>query len=201
VWCNPLKIGVLALQGAVAEHIRMVESVGATAIPIKNVEQMEHIDGLIIPGGESTTIGKLMHHYGFVDAIKHFSDLQKPIFGTCAGLIVLASEIKGQQETYLALINMSVVRNAYGRQRESFEVDLELKGWQRPIKAVFIRAPLIDEVGREVEVLATHKEGIVAVRQQHLLATSFHPELTQDQSMHQFFLEMVKDYQSTGEKK
>jgi 5'-phosphate synthase pdxT subunit len=196
VWCNPLRIGVLSLQGAVAEHIRMIENVGAIAIPIKNVEQLNHIDGLIIPGGESTTIGKLMHNYGFVGAIKHFSDLQKPIFGTCAGLIVLATEIKHQQETYLALMNMSVVRNAYGRQRESFEVDLDLKGWRQAIKAVFIRAPLIEQVGPEVEVLATHKEGIVAVRQQHLLATSFHPELTEDQSMHEYFLGMVKEYQS-----
>jgi 5'-phosphate synthase pdxT subunit len=196
VWCKSLRIGVLSLQGAVAEHIRMIDNVGAIAIPIKNVEQLNDIDGLIIPGGESTTIGKLMHNYGFVEAIKHFSDLQKPIFGTCAGLIVLASEIKGQQETYLALMNMSVVRNAYGRQRESFEVELDLKGWRQAIKAVFIRAPLIEQVGPEVEILATHKEGIVAVRQQHLLATSFHPELTEDQSMHEYFIGMVKEYRS-----
>lgn len=188
-----MKIGVLALQGAVAEHIRLIEKAGAEGVVIKRTEQLSEIDGLIIPGGESTTIGKLMRTYGFIDEIREFSAKGKPLFGTCAGLIVLAKEIAGQEEAHLGVMNMKVARNAFGRQRESFETDLDIKGIDKDVRAVFIRAPLIEEVGEGVEVLSTYKDQIVAARQGHLLAASFHPELTDDERMHAYFLDMVRE--------
>jgi pyridoxal 5'-phosphate synthase pdxT subunit len=194
-----LKIGVLALQGAVAEHIRMIEQSGAQGVIVKKVEQLNDIDGIIIPGGESTTIGKLMREYGFIDAIRAFSEQKKPIFGTCAGLIVVAKEIVGQDTAHLELMDIKVARNAFGRQRESFETNLEVNGIDEDVRAVFIRAPLIHEVGPEVEVLATYKDQIVAARQGHLLVTSFHPELTDDYRMHSYFVEMAKSNRSSFE--
>jgi 5'-phosphate synthase pdxT subunit len=191
-----MKVGVLALQGAVAEHIRMLQLAGAEGIVIKKTEQLKEIDGLIVPGGESTTIGKLMRTYGFVEELKKFSEEKKPIFGTCAGLIVLAKEISGQDTAHLELMDMTVSRNAFGRQRESFETDLAVKGIDERVRAVFIRAPLIDKVGSGVDVLSTYKDRIVAARQEHLLAASFHPELTDDYRMHTYFIDMVKEYRS-----
>ncbi|MGG3510077.1 pyridoxal 5'-phosphate synthase glutaminase subunit PdxT [Paenibacillus lautus] len=187
-----MKVGVLALQGAVAEHIRSITLAGAEGVPIKKVEQLDCIDGLIIPGGESTTIGKLMRKYNFMDAIRQFSAQSKPIFGTCAGLIVLAERIQGDEEAHLKLMDITVARNAFGRQRESFETDLPVKGIEEPVRAVFIRAPLILEVGAGVEVLSTYKDEIVTARQGHLLAASYHPELTDDYRLHQYFVEMVR---------
>lgn len=187
------RIGVLALQGAVDEHLKMINKVGAAGIAIKRKEQLSDIDGLIIPGGESTTIGKLMRKYDFVDEIRSFSLAGKPLFGTCAGLIVLAKEVDGDKESYLHLMNIGVTRNAFGRQRESFETELTIKGFHRSVRAVFIRAPLIRKVGADVEVLATYHERIVAVKQGIFLATSFHPELTDDTSLHTYFLQMVID--------
>ncbi|MGG4105943.1 pyridoxal 5'-phosphate synthase glutaminase subunit PdxT [Paenibacillus sp. FSL W8-0187] len=192
-----MKVGVLALQGAVAEHIRSITLAGAEGVPIKKVEQLDCIDGLIIPGGESTTIGKLMRKYDFMDAIRQFSAQGKPIFGTCAGLIVLAERIQGDEEAHLKLMDITVARNAFGRQRESFETDLPVKGIEEPVRAVFIRAPLILEVGAGVEVLSTYKDEIVTARQGHLLAASYHPELTDDYRLHQYFVEMVRS-QSTA---
>ncbi|QOT09307.1 pyridoxal 5'-phosphate synthase glutaminase subunit PdxT [Paenibacillus sp. JNUCC32] len=187
-----MKVGVLALQGAVAEHIRSITLAGAKGVPIKKVEQLDDIDGLIIPGGESTTIGKLMRKYDFMDAIRQFSAQGKPIFGTCAGLIVLAERIQGDEEAHLKLMDITVARNAFGRQRESFETDLPVKGIDETVRAVFIRAPLILEVGPGVEVLSTYKDEIVTARQSHLLAASYHPELTDDYRLHQYFVEMVR---------
>ncbi|MCM3786748.1 pyridoxal 5'-phosphate synthase glutaminase subunit PdxT [Neobacillus mesonae] len=187
-----MKIGVLALQGAVAEHIRSIELAGSEGIAIKKVEQLSEIDGLIIPGGESTTIGKLMRKYGFIDAIRQFSEAGKPIFGTCAGLIVLSQRIAGGEESHLGLMDMTVSRNAFGRQRESFETDLQIFGIDEPVRAVFIRAPLIQSLGEGVEVLSTYQDEIVTARQGHLLASSFHPELTDDYRLHQYFVEMVE---------
>ncbi|WP_339220830.1 pyridoxal 5'-phosphate synthase glutaminase subunit PdxT [Paenibacillus sp. FSL W7-1332] len=187
-----MKVGVLALQGAVAEHIRSITLAGAEGVPIKKVEQLDGIDGLIIPGGESTTIGKLMRKYDFMDAIRQFSAQGKPIFGTCAGLIVLAERIQGDEEAHLKLMDITVARNAFGRQRESFETDLPVKGIEETVRAVFIRAPLILEVGAGVEVLSTYKDEIVTARQGHLLAASYHPELTDDYRLHQYFVEMVR---------
>lgn len=188
-----MKIGVLALQGAVAEHIRMIGKAGGEGVVVKRTEQLEELDGIIIPGGESTTIGKLMRTYGFIDALKAFAAQGKPMFGTCAGLIVLAKEIAGQEEAHLGLMNMRVARNAFGRQRESFETDLEIKGIDRNVRAVFIRAPLIEEVYEGVDALSTFNGQIVAARQGHLLAASFHPELTDDERMHAYFLDMVRE--------
>ncbi|MFD0621120.1 pyridoxal 5'-phosphate synthase glutaminase subunit PdxT [Paenibacillus sp. GCM10027629] len=188
-----MKVGVLALQGAVAEHIRSIEQAGATGVIVKRVEQLDELDGLIIPGGESTTIGKLMRKYDFIDAVRSFSEQGKPIFGTCAGLIVLAKRIEGQDEAHLELMDMTVARNAFGRQRESFETDLPVQGIDEPIRAVFIRAPLITQVGPEVDVLSTFNGEIVTARQGHLLAASYHPELTDDVRLHEYFLGMIKE--------
>ena len=187
-----MRVGVLALQGAVAEHIRSLEKTGVEGVTVKHVEQLADLDGLIIPGGESTTIGKLMRKYGFIEAIRDFSGQGKPIFGTCAGLIVMAKEIEGGEEPHLALMDIKVSRNAFGRQRESFETDLDVKGLEAPLRAVFIRAPLITAVGDGVEVLSTYKDEIVTTRQGHLLVSSFHPELTDDFSLHTYFVEMIK---------
>ena len=193
-----MKIGVLALQGAVAEHIKMIESAGAEGVVVKKTEQLPDLDGIIIPGGESTTIGKLMRDYGFIEAIRSFNGQGKPVFGTCAGLIILADEIVGQEQAHLQLMNMKVQRNAFGRQRESFETELAIKGVEERVRAVFIRAPLIKEVGPEVDVLSIHNGEIVAARQGNLLAASFHPELTDDYRMHQYFLDMVKEAKSSS---
>lgn len=189
-----MKIGVLALQGAVAEHVRMLGLAGAEGVIIKRTEQLDEIDGLIIPGGESTTIGKLMRTYGFIDAIREFSAEKKPVFGTCAGLILIAKEISGQPEAHLELMDMVASRNAFGRQRESFETDLDVKGMDKKVRAVFIRAPLIESVGDKVDVLSVYNGQIVAARQEHLLAASFHPELTDDYGFHSYFLDMVRQY-------
>ncbi|AZN38947.1 pyridoxal 5'-phosphate synthase glutaminase subunit PdxT [Paenibacillus albus] len=188
-----MKIGVLALQGAVAEHIRSIEAAGGEGVAVKRVEELDSLDGLIIPGGESTTIGKLMRKYGFIDAIRDFSQQGKPIFGTCAGLIVLAERIEGQEDAHLQLMDMTVARNAFGRQRESFETDLPVKGINEPVRAVFIRAPLIKEVAPSVDVLSTYNGEIVTARQGHLLASSYHPELTDDYRLHAYFLDMAKE--------
>ncbi|GIO16492.1 pyridoxal 5'-phosphate synthase subunit PdxT [Cohnella xylanilytica] len=188
-----MNIGVLALQGAVAEHIRSIGLAGGTGVAVKRTEQLAEIDGLIIPGGESTTIGKLMRKYDFIDAIRDFSAQGKPVFGTCAGLIVLADKLEGDEEPHLRLMDMTVARNAFGRQRESFETDLDVKGIDTPLRAVFIRAPLIKEVGPEVDVLSTYKGEIVTARQGNLLASSYHPELTDDYRLHGYFLDMAKE--------
>ncbi|MBN3524381.1 pyridoxal 5'-phosphate synthase glutaminase subunit PdxT [Paenibacillus apiarius] len=196
-----MNIGVLALQGAVAEHIRSLEAAGAKAVSIKRPEQLDELQGLVIPGGESTTIGKLMRKYGFIDAIRDFSEQGKPIFGTCAGLIILAKHIEGQQgpeEPHLGLMDMTVLRNAFGRQRESFETNLNVRGIDEPVRAVFIRAPLIKAVGADVDVLCEVNGEIVTARQGHLLACSFHPELTDDANLHRYFAEMVKQRQNVA---
>lgn len=189
---NKTKVGVLALQGAVAEHIRMLEQSGAEGIPVKRPQQLDELAGLIIPGGESTTIGRLMREYGFVEAIRGFAAQGKPIFGTCAGMIVMAKEIESEPEAHLGLMDIRVARNAFGRQRESFETDLKVEGIAERVRAVFIRAPLITSVGPEVDVLAEYNGQVVAARQDRLLVCSFHPELTEDNSLHVYFLGMVE---------
>ncbi|MFD0712865.1 pyridoxal 5'-phosphate synthase glutaminase subunit PdxT [Paenibacillus sp. GCM10027626] len=188
-----MKIGVLALQGAVTEHMRSIEAAGGEAVAVKLTEQLEDLDGIIIPGGESTTIGKLMRKYGFIEALQQFSKQGKPLFGTCAGLIVLAKQIEGQEETHLGIMDITVARNAFGRQRESFETDLPVKGIDEPIRAVFIRAPLIKEAAPGVDVLSTYNGEIVTARQGHLLACSYHPELTDDYRLHAYFLNMAQE--------
>jgi len=191
-----MKIGVLALQGAVAEHLRMLEEAGAVAVPVKKVEELDDLDGLVIPGGESTTISKLMHKYGFMEAIRQFGEEKKPIFGTCAGAILLASRINGQYDYHLGLMDIKVERNAFGRQKESFEVHMPIAGVAADYPAVFIRAPYIMEVGEGGQVLAKYEDKIVVARNGHYLAAAFHPELTEDTRLHKFFLDMVKEYRS-----
>lgn len=183
-----MKIGVLALQGAVREHLRHIELSGHEGIAIKRVEQLEEIDGLILPGGESTTLRRLMNLYGFKEALVN-SDL--PMFGTCAGLIVLAQDIVGE-EGYLKKLDITVERNSFGRQVDSFESELDIKGIAEDIEAVFIRAPHIEKVNSDnVEVLSTVGDKIVEVKEGNYLGVSFHPELTDDYRVTQYFIEHI----------
>lgn len=187
-------IGVLALQGAFREHEKMLRACGED-IETRQVRlpgQLEGIDGLVIPGGESTTMGKLMIEYGLLDPIRELGNRGVPIFGTCAGMIMLARDIAGSDQPRLGLMEISVERNAFGRQVESFEDDLDIDAIGKdPFRAVFIRAPYILSVGRGVEVLARFGEKIVFARQGRLLAAAFHPELTGDFRVHRYFLETV----------
>lgn len=193
-----MNIGVLALQGAVSEHIRAIQACGAEGIAVKKTDQLDDIDGLIIPGGESTTIVRLMKQYGFIEAIRERAAAGMPIFGTCAGMIVIAQRINGQDEVPLGLMDITVERNAFGRQRESFETELNVKGLTDHLRAVFIRAPVITVVGAGVEVLARVNDQIVAARENQYLVTAFHPELTDDHRMHGYFLDMVKERKSSS---
>ncbi|MBM7837302.1 5'-phosphate synthase pdxT subunit [Alkalihalobacillus xiaoxiensis] len=186
-------IGVLALQGAVSEHIRFIEESGAKAIPIKRPVQLAEIDGLIIPGGESTAMRRLIDKYHFLEPLRQFGQAQKPVFGTCAGLILMAKSLTDREEGHLGFIDMVVERNAFGRQRESFEVGLDVNGIANKVNAVFIRAPLVKEIGQGVTVLSEYNGEMVAVQQGPFLACSFHPELSDDNSLHQYFLRMVEE--------
>ncbi|MQC25865.1 MAG: pyridoxal 5'-phosphate synthase glutaminase subunit PdxT [Chloroflexi bacterium] len=193
-----MKIGVLALQGDFAEHQSMLEGLGVQVSQVRLPGQLEAIDGLIIPGGESTTIGKLAVDFNLMEPLISFGEA-KPIWGTCAGAILLSKDARRPQPL-LGLMDISVERNAFGRQVESFEADLDVpalsesrKGEQRPFHAVFIRAPLIQEVRGEAKTLSTLPDGrIVAAQEGHLLATSFHPELTGDDRFHRYFLQLVE---------
>ncbi|GAA0467603.1 pyridoxal 5'-phosphate synthase glutaminase subunit PdxT [Alkalibacillus silvisoli] len=185
-------IGVLGLQGAIIEHVRSIEACGKEAVVIKRPEQLQEIDGLILPGGESTTMRRLIDRYDFFDSLVKFGQSGKPIFGTCAGLILLASDIDGQNDAHLGLMDMVVARNAFGRQKESFEASMEIKGVTSDFEAVFIRAPYIQQVKEDTEVLATYDDKIVAAKQGHYLATAFHPELTDDHRLVSYFVDMVE---------
>jgi len=188
-----ITIGVLGLQGAVIEHVRSVEACGAEAVVVKRVEELAEIDGLIIPGGESTTIRKLLDKYGFMEPLKEFASKGKPMFGTCAGLILLAKELVGYTEPHLGLFDVTVERNSFGRQKESFEAELNIRGLEGPFTGVFIRAPHIVKVGENVEVLAKHEGRIVAAREGQFLGCSFHPELTGDHRFTELFIEIVRE--------
>ncbi len=191
-----VKIGVLALQGAVREHVKSLVAPGVEVVVVKKVEQLEDLDGLVLPGGESTAMRRLIDKYGFFEPLKDFATQGKPMFGTCAGLILMAKKLVGQKDGHLEVIDMEVERNAFGRQRESFEAELMVKGIADDIMAVFIRAPLIKSVGEDVEILSKYKGEIVAVRQNQFLACSFHPELTADARFHQYFVDVVKETKS-----
>jgi 5'-phosphate synthase pdxT subunit len=188
-----VRIGVLALQGAFREHILAVEALDAAAVAVRLPHQLDDCDGLIIPGGESTAISKLMATYGFYEPIAERHAAGMAVWGTCAGAILIAKEIadgiEGQRG--LDLMDISVRRNAYGRQTESFEVDLHFAHIGEAYRGVFIRAPRIESVGAGVEVLATHGDQVVAARQGRLMATTFHPELTGDPRIHRYFIERV----------
>ncbi|PLR76786.1 pyridoxal 5'-phosphate synthase glutaminase subunit PdxT [Bacillus sp. V3-13] len=188
-----VKIGVLGLQGAVREHVRSIEEAGAEAIVIKRKEQLAEVDGLIIPGGESTTMRRLIDKYDFMDDLKQFANQGKPMFGTCAGLILLAKQIVGYGVSHIGVMDVTVERNSFGRQRESFEADLDIAGAAEDFPAVFIRAPHIVEAGENVEVLAKHNGRIVAAREGQFLGCSFHPELTDDHRLTEYFIKMVKE--------
>jgi pyridoxal 5'-phosphate synthase pdxT subunit len=184
-------IGILALQGAVREHAASLSQAGAIPVPVKQTEQLSGLDGLIIPGGESTTIGKLMTKYGFIDAIKDLADQGLPIYGTCAGLILVAKRISEGTPPWLGLMDIEARRNAFGRQQESFETPLDIKTFDRPFTGVFIRAPWIEAVGSEVTVLAEYDGRIVMAEEKNFLVTAFHPELTDDARVHEYFINMV----------
>jgi pyridoxal 5'-phosphate synthase pdxT subunit len=192
------QIGVLALQGDVAEHIRALTAAGAEPVVVRRPEELDRAEGLVIPGGESTTIWKLIDIFGLADQLRKRIADGMPVFGSCAGMIMLADRLPDPasgQET-LGGIDMTVRRNAFGRQVDSFERDLDVTGLAGgPYRAVFIRAPWVEEVGPGVEVLATDPgtSRIVAVRQGRALATSFHPELTPDWRIHEMFVDMVRD--------
>jgi 5'-phosphate synthase pdxT subunit len=192
-----MKIGVLALQGDFAEHLATLERIGVEARPVRLPEQLEDLQGLIIPGGESTTIGKLAIAYHLMEPLAEFGQ-QKAIWGTCAGAIFLSKDAHRPQPL-LGLMDITVARNAFGRQVDSFEMDLVVPALctvdlrDRPFHAVFIRAPLIDSVGGDAQVLASLPDGrVVAAQQGRLLATSFHPELTGDDRFHRYFVELAK---------
>ena len=186
------KIGVLALQGAVREHIYHIEQAGATGKIIKWPHELDEVAGLIIPGGESTAIGKLMVEYNFIGAIRDFYAKGKPIYGTCAGMILLAKKITEGDQPLLSLMDIEVRRNAFGRQRESFEADLNIKAIGA-LKAVFIRAPWIESISDGVDVMAEFDNIKVMAKQDGLLVSAFHPELTGDLRVHKYFIEMVRE--------
>ncbi|MGG3801606.1 pyridoxal 5'-phosphate synthase glutaminase subunit PdxT [Metabacillus fastidiosus] len=188
-----LKIGVLGLQGAVREHIQSIEACGAEGVIVKTPAQLKELDGLIIPGGESTTMRRLIDKYDFMEPLKQFAKENKPMFGTCAGLILLASQVVGYEESHVGVFDVTVERNSFGRQKESFEAELNITGVGEGFIGVFIRAPHIVEVGEDVEILSKHNGRIVAARHGHLLGCSFHPELTDDHRMTKLFLEMVQE--------
>ncbi|WP_067624910.1 pyridoxal 5'-phosphate synthase glutaminase subunit PdxT [Alicyclobacillus acidiphilus] len=186
-----MKVGVIAVQGAFREHIKVLRNLGADAIEVRRAHELDGVDAVVLPGGESTAIGKLMREYNMLDPVREIAHAGKPVFGTCAGMIVLSKRILGEDTVHLGLMDVAVNRNSFGRQRESFEADLDVPVLgPEPYPAVFIRAPHIESVGEDVEVLATYEDRIVAVRQGNLLATSFHPELTGDLRLHQYFLDM-----------
>ncbi|MGH0951058.1 pyridoxal 5'-phosphate synthase glutaminase subunit PdxT [Bacillus mycoides] len=188
-----VKIGVLGLQGAVREHVKSVEASGAEAVVVKRIEQLEEIDGLILPGGESTTMRRLIDKYAFMEPLRTLAKSGKPMFGTCAGMILLAKTLIGYEEAHIGAMDITVERNAFGRQKDSFEAALSIKGVGEDFVGVFIRAPYVVNVADDVEVLSMHGERMVAVRQGPFLAASFHPELTDDHRVTAYFVEMVKE--------
>lgn len=189
-----MKIGVLALQGDVREHAAALERAGAAPVAVKRVEQVEDVDGLILPGGESTTIGKLLDRFGLLEPIKERAGAGMPLWGTCAGLILMARDLTGREDAphRLGVLDVCVRRNAYGRQTESFETDLDVAGLDEPFRAVFIRAPVIEGAGDGVDVLARFDGRPVLVREGSMLASSFHPEMTGDCRVHEMFVDMAE---------
>jgi len=198
-----LKIGVLGIQGAISEHVealndtlKMMNLEGSVVI-VKNLSQLENVHGLVIPGGESTTIGRVAKEKGLMDKIIRKAEGGLSVLGTCAGLVLLAKEVYDAkigvtEQPLLGLMNIKVVRNAFGRQKESFEVDLEIPVLgEKPFPAVFIRAPIVEKVWGETKILAKYENKIVAVQEKNLLATAFHPELVDDRRFHQYFVKMI----------
>jgi 5'-phosphate synthase pdxT subunit len=192
-----VKIGVLSLQGDFAEHVAALREAGAEAAPVKKPEDVLACAGLVIPGGESTTIGKLCQRFGVGEAIHELAARGAPIWGTCAGMILLAKEIHESDQWRLGLMDIAVRRNAFGRQVDSFETDVEITGIAGgPVRAVFIRAPYVTRVFGPAKPLATVQDKIIAARQGQFLATAFHPELTADRRVQEYFVRMVREQKS-----
>jgi 5'-phosphate synthase pdxT subunit len=193
-----MTVGVLALQGDFREHVAMLELIGADTVEVRTPDELSRVDALVIPGGESTTIGRLATMYGLIEPIRARCAQGMPVFGTCAGMIFLSSSTVGRHQPQLGVLDATVERNAFGRQIDSFEADLEVVGLDEPVHAVFIRAPWIHKIGGDVDVLASvvdenEVEHPVLVRQGRILASSFHPELTHDVRLHQMFVDMIEE--------
>lgn len=189
-----MRVGVLAVQGAAREHLAVLRRMDVDAMGVRTPEEVAGSDALIIPGGESTTIGKLMARYGLLDSVRRLAEAGKPLLGTCAGMILLARRIEAAavDQPRLGIMDITVERNAFGRQVDSFEADIDFTGVNSgPVRAVFIRAPLIRSVGEGVDVLARYEGRIVAAQQGRLLALAFHPELTADLRVHEYFLSLA----------
>jgi len=188
-----VKIGVLALQGAVAEHIQMLSSLEIEAVAVRLPSELDSLDALIIPGGESTTMSRLLSDYGLKEPIRDLIDEGLPAFGTCAGLVLLARKVDRLDAGPIGVMDIEVKRNAFGRQVNSFEADLATQALgDRPFHGIFIRAPLIDKAGPGIEVLCQYNDAIVAARQGKVLACAFHPELTDDPRFHRYFLDLIR---------
>jgi 5'-phosphate synthase pdxT subunit len=199
---RPLTVGVLAVQGDFAEHAAMLRRADPDVVvrEVRTPRDLHGLDGLIVPGGESTTIGKLLVAYGLEQPIRAAAEEGLPVWGTCAGMILLARDIRGgEPDGRIGLMDLTVQRNAFGRQIDSFEVDLPFAGLDQPIHAVFIRAPIVHAAGEQAEVLATLPDGrVVAARQGNLVATAFHPELTPDPRLHAWFIERCREARSAA---
>ena len=185
-----MKAGVLALQGDFREHVRALADIGVTPIKVRTAQDLANVDCLVIPGGESTTISKLARIYDLVEPVRQRAAAGMPIFGTCAGMIVLAERVQGGEPLF-ALMDVGVQRNAYGRQVDSFEADINVEGIDHPVRGVFIRAPVVSEVGPGVRVLAEHEGRPVVLEQGNLLVASFHPELVGETALHEYLVRKV----------
>jgi pyridoxal 5'-phosphate synthase pdxT subunit len=188
------KIGVLAFQGNFEKHSQMLASLGAATLLIRTAADLDTIDAVIIPGGESTTIGKLMNAFGVLEPLRRRILAGMPVFGTCAGLILLAPQIQDENQFRLGVLDIEVERNAYGRQVDSFEADIVIPfAGEPPVRGVFIRAPMVTRVDQSIEILARFEDQPVLLRKDNILAASFHPELTDDTRIHAYFLSMVSE--------
>ena len=185
-----MKAGVLALQGDFREHARVLADLGATPVEVRTTEELSRVDCLVIPGGESTTIAKLAHAGGLVEPIRDRAARGMPMLGTCAGMIVMAARVEGGESVF-GLVDITVRRNAYGRQVDSFEADVDVDGIDHPVRAVFIRAPMVEELGPDVKVLAEHEGHPVVLEQGNLVVASFHPELVGETRLHEYVLRKV----------
>ena len=185
------RIGVLALQGDVREHVETLKKLGVEPVEVRTIEDLKGLSGIIVPGGESTTIGRIMVESGMLDGIRSFFYKGGPVWGTCAGMVLAASATTGPRQPMLGLMNALVERNGFGRQVHSFEKDLEIEGFDAPFTGVFIRAPFFEDVGPGVEVLSEIDGRVVAAKGENILVTAFHPELTDDTRFHEYFLREV----------
>ena len=198
---HPVRIGVLALQGAFAEHVNVLRQIGVEPVLVRLPSDLDDVAGLILPGGESTTMRQLIERWGLRQPILDLASSGAPLFGTCAGMIVLAREIAGGEPPILALLDVSVERNAFGRQLDSFETDLAVPVLgDQPVHGVFIRAPIIERTGPDVDILAQLDDGrIVAVRERNIVATAFHPELAGETRFHRLIAAMASEHEDPGE--